>query len=365
MMVTIEQIQNAKQLTRDAKVKVFSHNDLDGVGCGIVAKLAFKDADVTYCGYDNINQEVADFINGEDYLFFDQIFITDISVNKDVEELINETPELVWKIKLLDHHATAKHLNENDWAFVSPIGRYGKNSGTNMLYDYLKMAGFFTRDLYRDALEVFVEKVRRYDSWEWKEVYNDIEALNLNNLFFLYGLKWFESKYLSRIANISTCIIKNGTWIDLFNQADKVVLDVDYEKKIAYINRKEKQMITGAMIRGKTVGFVFAEQYISELGNELCERHPELDFVAIIDLGSKRVSYRTVKDDIDLGKDIASHFGGGGHPKASGSQIDINIVKMVFPMIFGSEKLKKQQVSLITGKGFIGKLGKFIDKLTK
>ena len=68
-----------------------------------------------------------------------------------------------------------------------------------------------------------------------------------------------------------------------------------------------------------------ADSHTSELGNILCERHEELDFIAIIKQGA--VSLRTVKDDINL-TDIAKQFGGGGHPKASG-----------FPL--GKDKLDK------------------------
>lgn len=47
------------------------------------------------------------------------------------------------------------------------------------------------------------------------------------------------------------------------------------------------------------------------------------------------VSYRTVKDNIDLGKDVAKLFGGGGHPKAAGSQFSEGIKLKVIENIFG------------------------------
>lgn len=352
-------------LTEAKKVKLFSHNDLDGIGCGIVIKLAFPDADVTYCGYHDIDEKVKEFIQSEAYKEFEHVFITDISVKEEVEDLINGLYDegTGTNFKLLDHHATAMHLNDNFWAFVSPTGILGKNSGTNMLFEYLKMNGFFKRAIYLDPLTVFVEKVRRYDSWEWKEIHDDTEASSLNDLFWMYGAKNFEAQFIKRLKNLPIAIVREGSWIGMWSDADKAVLNVDHDKKVAYINRKDKQLISGRLV-GMNAGFVFAEQYISELGNELADRHPELDLIAIIDLGSKKVSYRTVKE-IDLGKDVASHFGGGGHPKASGSQIDLDLVKMVIPMVFGSKKLTNQLVSLITGKGFIGKIGKLLDKLTR
>ena len=59
--------------------------------------------------------------------------------------------------------------------------------------------------------------------------------------------------------------------------------------------------------------------YSSELGNVLSERHPELDFIAIIKQNS--VGLRCVKDKINL-TEIAKHFNGGGHKKASGFPMD-------------------------------------------
>ena len=55
----------------------------------------------------------------------------------------------------------------------------------------------------------------------------------------------------------------------------------------------------------------------------------------MIDMGNKTVSYRAVKDDIDLGKDVAQLFGGGGHPKAAGSEFSENVQFKVFEKIFG------------------------------
>ena len=47
-------------------VKLFTHTDLDGIGCAILAKLAFGDnVNIEYCNYDNINESVKKFINGE------------------------------------------------------------------------------------------------------------------------------------------------------------------------------------------------------------------------------------------------------------------------------------------------------------
>jgi nanoRNase/pAp phosphatase (c-di-AMP/oligoRNAs hydrolase) len=68
---------------------------------------------------------------------------------------------------------------------------------------------------------------------------------------------------------------------------------------------------------GRSAMIVFADRFVSELGNTLCEKYPEYDLAVIIDPGACKVSYRTIKDDVDVGK-IATLFSGGGHPKSAG-----------------------------------------------
>lgn len=51
-------------------------------------------------------------------------------------------------------------------------------------------------------------------------------------------------------------------------------------------------------------------------------------------MSNKTVSYRTVKDNIDLGRDVASLFGGGGHPKAAGSTFDNSVLMKTIQNIF-------------------------------
>lgn len=86
-----------------------------------------------------------------------------------------------------------------------------------------------------------------------------------------------------------------------------------------YIAEKEKQLRVAIDQFGKTFGYVFAERYFSELGNRLCKLRPEIEYVAMIDISKGTVSYRSVKEDIDLGGEIAHSLGGGGHKKSAGS----------------------------------------------
>ncbi|PGO29191.1 hypothetical protein CN984_12150 [Bacillus cereus] len=334
-----------------SKVKLFTHNDLDGIGCQIVGRLAFDDIDTTIVrNPQDASKKVAEFVNSGEFTNYDKIFITDISVDEATAELIDNLEWEVHRFSLLDHHGTAEFLNKYNWAEVIVKGALGKNSGTNMFFEFLSMHGFFNREIYRDALIIFVEKVRRYDSWEWKEIYNDLEASSLNQLFWLLGQSKFAETFIKRFKYSNIFTVREGSWRHMFSDGDKVVIDIDNDKKESYIDRKEKQMKVKNLL-GNKVGLVFAEQYISELGNVLSERHQDLKYIVMIDMGSKRVSYRTTHNDIDLGKDVAKVYGGGGHAKASGSSFGDKVLDLSFNVIFGL--------------GFIGKLTKIIDKITK
>jgi uncharacterized protein len=334
-------------LTQQSKVKLFTHNDLDGIGCEILGRLAFGDnIDVTIVkNPQDASVKVNEFIAVAGYEDFDKIFITDISVSNEVAQRIEEVNEGNWI--LLDHHGTAEYLNEYRWASVRVDGMMGKEAGTNMFFEFLVMQGFFVKEVYRDALSVLVEKIRRYDCWEWKDRFDDKEAGELNQLFYLVGKKSFVSKYIRKFNTLHQFSFSEGSWREMFDDSDRTVINLDNSKKEAYIDMKEKQM-TIKNILGYKVGVVYSEQYTSELGNVLSERNQELDFIAMIDMGTKKVSYRTVHEHVNLGKDVAKVFGGGGHAKASGSQFSSRVLDVAFKVIFG--------------QGLIGKFTKWIDK---
>lgn len=92
-------------------VRLFSHSDLDGIGCGILAQLAFgKDnVEISYCDYDNIDSTVKEYLGTEQDDTI-PIYITDIRVNEETAELLNKRGN----VQLLDHHPTALGLNKYD-----------------------------------------------------------------------------------------------------------------------------------------------------------------------------------------------------------------------------------------------------------
>ena len=57
----------------------------------------------------------------------------------------------------------------------------------------------------------------------------------------------------------------------------------------------------------------------------------------MINLGSNKVSLRTTKDNINLGNDIASLYGGGGHCRSAGFQLKEELRSLVSSMAFNQD----------------------------
>ncbi|MCM3691235.1 DHH family phosphoesterase [Neobacillus niacini] len=286
--------------------KLLSHNDLDGVGCGILAKLAFgENVKVRYNSISGLNREVEWFFDNDDKNTF--LFITDLSVNEKNEQRINVFYEEGGKVQLIDHHKTALHYNDYPWGHVVVEDGEGKlTSATSLLYDFLISQQHLEAS---DAITEFVELVRQYDTWEWEKNDNQ-DAQRLNALFFLVSMDEFEEKMINRLQTSEHFY---------FDEFEKKILDMEEDKIDRYIRRKRRELVQ-TEIDGLFAGVVYAESYHSELGNELGKEYPHIDYIAILNIGGKRMGFRTIHDHVDVSA-VAGHYGGGGHAKASGCSL--------------------------------------------
>ncbi|MFP7732289.1 DHH family phosphoesterase [Priestia aryabhattai] len=286
--------------------KLLSHTDLDGVGCGILARLAFGDQiKIRYNSIASLNREVEWFLENEEKNT--HLIITDLSVNEENEKRLEEFYQTGGKVQLLDHHKTALHFNKYKWGHVIVEDDEGNlASGTSLFYEYL-----IENELIKtsDAVNEFVELVRQYDTWEW-EKNNNQEAHRLNALFFLISIDEFEEKMVNRLQN-------NDHFF--FDEFEQKILDMEEDKVERYIRRKRRELVQTS-VDEYLAGIVYAESYHSELGNELGKEYPHLDYIAMLNMGGKRISLRTIHDHVDV-SEVAGHYGGGGHAKAAGCSL--------------------------------------------
>lgn len=323
------------------KIKLFTHGeDLDGVSCAILTSLAYGEAnvDVEYCNYPGqsnaIDEKFEEFLVTADFDEYDKILITDISISEELADSA-EYAGLKDKLVLLDHHKTALGLNVYDWADVY-VNEKSPKSGTLMLFEYLethfleKLWNEFGSeeeiDDYMCKLKAFATMVSEYDTWFWFINKNEMPK-RLNDLFKILG----KQKFIEKICNhIDLQGLRN-----IFSNSDRLLLDLEQKKIDKYIWKKEQNMRIESRW-GYEVGIVFAEQYVSELGNKICENHPEIDLIAIIN-PDHGVSFRATKDEVDV-SEIAKKYGGGGHPKAGGMSVMPAHCDAFIDLIFDREK---------------------------
>ena len=295
-----------------AKIKLFTHTDLDGAGCAILAKTAFKSfLDIDFCGYQNVDRKIMDFINSGRIEDFFAVFITDISVNEQTAKIIDES--YADKVILIDHHDTAEWLNKYGWALVKQtevsqvLNKEVTASATSLFHSFLYENGLLIGKKY----QVFSETVRLYDSWDWFLSNLEIPK-QLNDLFFLLGRAEFIQRFVSNPS------------IEL-SEVESKMLRIEDNKINYYIKTKMEEMKETHLLDYR-IGVIFIEKYHSEVGNALAEKNKKLDFIVMINPARKQVSIRGIKEDIHLGE-IAKMFGGGGHKKSAGFQFSSELVE--------------------------------------
>lgn len=309
------------------KVRLFTHNDLDGYAAYIVARCYFPKEDifVEYCTHENIDDRLEHFMKTITYNV-DYVFITDIAM-KTIKtankiEICNILMDDV-TVKLLDHHKDALFLNEYSFADVE-IERNGEFiCGSMLFYKYLTGELNFPRNI---TLEKWLKIVNDYDTWLWEDKYHYELPKLWNELFFFYERNLFVENTLKKIQ-------RNNLE---FSNMEKTYLDLEHGKQKSYIKSRIKNSSLKT-IQGYKCAIVFGEQYINELATALYEEFPESEIQIIIT--GKNISYRSRNKElaIDL-NEFASHFDGGGHENAAGSPITNKMRDAYLNMLFSLEE---------------------------
>lgn len=321
-------------------IKLFTHTDLDGIGCAILAYLAFgiENVAVEYCNYDDIDLRVSQFFIKSNPGEYDKVFITDISINENLAVAIDRYAKSgVWQ--LFDHHQTALELNRYYWCNVlieAPDGSGLKTCGTELFGVYLLSEGLFDcygKTTINNILQ-FIGIVRDYDTWRWTTTGRyGMNSKHVNDLLDIYGREQFIDVMCIRIR-IYTAF--PSITPDEFLLLGQRKAEID-----RYVIQKNEQLIPAKDIHGHSYGYVFAERFFSELGNRLCQMNPGLEYIVMIDICNGKVSYRTTRDDLNLGTEIAHSYGGGGHAKAAGSTFDREYISgLVVKKLFETDEIK-------------------------
>lgn len=270
-----------------------SHNDLDGLGCGILIKKYLKNVHTLYLGYNEVDQAVV-----EESSNYAGLIITDVSPSERAyNSILGET-----EITFIDHHPTSAWLK----------GQHGvihdtTKSATKLTYEWLESKGCDVSP-YADL----VDCINDFDMWHMQRS----DSLQMNILFMKLGIERFETRFLSNPSA-------------KFTENEALIVELEEDRRDRYIRNSAKSGIYFKDNKGRSGYAVFCEEYNSEVGNYITNEL-DVDYVVIVNAQRKKVSLRSVPE-VDV-SEIAVQNGGGGHKNAAGFSVNFD---------FGMEALLK------------------------
>lgn len=329
------------------KLVLFDHDDLDAAGCRIVFQVAHHhlkegvDYKIVHCSNVAVDDIVKTTLEDENIDDNTEIYFSDIVASREVMEMIAGRFKTV---KVWDHHRTNFYVT---WvipdAVIIPENACGVlESGTSLMFKHFcelaaedssdpRALHFLSNDLTETSctggcFEFFsdlVENIRSYDTYDWKET-NNITAKKLQTLFFLLGMDKFCKRYVDRIIK--------GVGGDVIGEADADFVDARLENEQRIIDSIGVDDIYDVSVRGYRAAFILssAGANISELSHQFLKKHPEFDiFMGFTFTRGGEYSFRCIRDDINVGEEIALPIGGGGHPKAAGASIPAEVIECI------------------------------------
>lgn len=303
--------------------------DIDGLSPVIFLKLIRDNVDTYLLNANDINQKVTEIIKNKSYLKYDEIFITDLTLDKNSCELIMSTGNYD-RFHTFDHHAINLVANEYPFGTAISTNANGVNEcATSLFYKYL--VNRYPETFDNEGFRTYTELVRASDTWDWVKTGN-IDANKLSELQSILGRDEYVDTYIDFFR-------KNKTFY--FTEQQEYLLEIEEKRTQRYLEESEKTMFH-ATLCGKPCGIVFAELHRSLLGNYLAEKYAYmLDYIVIINM-QQGLSFRSFKEDINVGQ-IATVYGGGGHFKASGAPLDNSLKREVIKLIMNDKYMFNKQ----------------------
>lgn len=319
------QVELKENIDKKLRIKMITHNDLDGKGCAVLASILNPEkyiVNITLIDYTKIDETVNNTL--KNYDDFDICIITDLVVKKSTFDLIEafNCNNAEKQIFIIDHHVYDFNIGEYDFVLVKPSSDKNMRAecGTSLLYNVMgKLSDMIDCKFNNETLTNFVEFVRLYDTYEWvKEFKNeDNIAVVLNKLSLLYTTDSF-------IEYITKSILENDSVLSIDVISFILENDKSLKQKLNKLRRLNvKDFNIGNPEEKYNALVIFSDKENASIIADMirkgeflgCENNPEVLFV--IDINSSAVSLRALTENVNV-LNIAKHFGGGGHNKAAG-----------------------------------------------
>lgn len=308
------------------QIKIFSHNDLDGYGAPFLLQ-AVQEAvfpneqfEITNIGAGKIDEELDYWFNHADLGAFSDVYIMDMTPESEhTFTELNAHFANHWLV--FDHHETAADARQQYANNMFTVTSDQNQSATSLVWEWVQrhpliMAVSLDR---QKQLGEIVELIRAYDTWDWQ---NDPQlpdsvktgADELDQLFWFYPI--------DHSADFIKAVLDQG-W-PLYRQLNKLLIQTLNDRRAHYLHHHLKDVLIDRLA-GHQWGFVYADDYKSEIAHELLQQHPEVEAAMVISPTS--LSLRS-NGQIDVAKFAEKYFHGGGHADAAGGRIDINLIQV-------------------------------------
>lgn len=315
------------------KILHISHSqDMDGKVPPMLTKLLNPDCEVEVLllsnkdmntGVINKLREIIKVMeNDDDKVPYSEIIVTDLGLGEEAFDVVAEMVNFI-PLGFYDHHIdsinNAKRYDSPSWAQIDSTVSATFIYGIDLAFQ-LKIMDSIHIDAFR--YHEFIKNVSDYDTFAFKDN-NNANAERLNILLDIAGDSRFEkcmANYLTSVAEVM------GIDEDLA-VVDYIIRDrqkfIDYAEKISKV----------VTINDRKCVIVFTDRfgYVSELGYQICDKHPEIDLLMAINPTNTNVQLRARKKETDL-YNFAKSFGGGGHEFSAGFQFSMETYLPILKM---------------------------------
>ena len=319
----MKNVKDAETMNR--QIKIFSHNDLDGFGAPFllqtVQPVIFPQDhfDITNIGAGKIDEELDYWFTHGDLNAYSDVYIMDMTPDSDhtFDELNNHFANH-WLV--FDHHETEEQARQQHAGNAVTMKSGQNQSATSLVWHWLSHQDRFSQlgEQQQQQLALTVELIRAYDTWDWQNdpsLTDEIKtgADELDQLFWFYPIDYS--------ADFIQAVLHQG-W-PAYRQANELLIQTLNDRRAHYLHHHLKDVLIDEL-DGHQWGFVYADDYKSEIAHELLQEHPAVEAAMVI--SPKSLSLRS-NGKVDVAKFAERYFRGGGHADAAGGRIEINLIQ--------------------------------------
>jgi len=343
------------------RVKMFTHNDLDGVSCALALKKLYNSNKISFnfefIGYGDFDKikKFFDINEEQGAKYYDYVFITDLNFTgenfieflwepmKKFYSALNDPIEhhcsLFKKIFFIDHHEDSEKALRHRVNFLHDRLEYFNDKtycASLQLFNFLvnqqssewsKASLGLENKKYNENkvwLYDYLTHVNNWDTFEWKNN-NDLKARDLNLVFtHIKRSKFFQMQEqkdgVTFIFNKSETTLLNETMENIRKNYHKALLSSVVLDHIDEDNFPHPD-IQYIVIRSDEDVSLICDILREDIDLKNVYSMFNIKYIVNISFKYGQISFRRVHKDINLAK-IAQMYGGGGHEYAAGCVIN-------------------------------------------